>query len=383
MRKRIWKIHSWVGLASGLALVIIGLTGSVLVFHQEISTTLHPKATLNSVNASGEGRLPLSELSKTVDEKFPDYWIRGWLIRHDSPLRDKAYLMPRDGNEWHLLYVDPYTGETSERPLALNETLYGWFVNLHYTFFADHIGMAITGVFALGFLFLAISGIYLHRPFFGALFRFRWKASARILYSDIHKAIGVATIPFNLIFGFTGAYWNISHIAHEMFEHADEEEEAIASELASYRERLDALWATSEQTIPGFSLNYVYYATEQDPYFYLYGQSPGENPLRSPYGSNLWVSAETGEVTQFKDLRKAGVWAKIEDAFEPLHFGDFGGLFTKLLWCVAGFSPAALSISGSLIFIRRMRRKRPALEAASISALTTTRLRTHVCSDEL
>ncbi len=344
MRKRLWQIHSWLGLICGLALLVIGLTGSLLVFHQEISDALYPETTLNAGFTPGKERLLLSELTQALDRKFPDYWIRGWMIRYDSKLRDKAYLMDRGGDDWHILYVDPYTGDSAVRPLGYNETLYGWFIQLHYTFFIDHIGMTLTAVFALAFMILGVSGLYIHRPFFKALFRLRWRGSARIFFSDLHKAVGIATIPFNLIFGFTGAYWNITHVAHELIEHAGED-------------RLDKLSPIAQQEIPGYSLNYIYFPTEKDPTYYLYGRSPGTNPLRSLYGSNLWVDAASGEVTERSDLREQSLWAKIVDAFEPLHFGDFGGLTTKVLWCLAGFSPALLSLSGTLIYFKRKRRK--------------------------
>lgn len=364
MRKRLWQLHSWLGLICGLALLVIGLTGSVLVFHEEISKALHPETVLNADRSPDSERRPVSELATAIENKFPNFWIRGWLLTYDSEKRDKAYVMERGGDQWHILYVDPYTAETAARPFAYPETLYGWFVELHYTFFADHLGVALAGIFAIGFILLGVSGIYLHRPFFKALFRLRWGASARILFSDLHKAIGIATIPFNLILGFTGAYWNITHIAHDLIEHADEEEEATAAPYPAYRERVDALPAAANAQIPGYALNYIYFPTAADPTFYLYGQHPGAGALNSPYGSSIWMSAETGEVTHVSDLRQAGFWARIEDAFEPLHFGNFGGLATKILWSLAGLSPAALSLTGTLIYLKRRRRK-PAPQPAT------------------
>ncbi|MCH6256320.1 PepSY domain-containing protein [Puniceicoccaceae bacterium K14] len=360
MHKQLWKLHSWTGLICGLALLVIGLTGSILVFHQEITNTLYPQSTLNDNYSSKEDRLPLSQLTEIVENRFPDFWIRGWLFNHDPSNRDSAYVMKRGDDEWHLLYVDPYNGNVSEQPVPTNETLYGWFIDLHYTFFADHIGMGIVGIFALGFLFLSFTGIYLHRPFFKNLFRLRWGKSARIFCSDLHKAIGIGTVPVNFLLGLTGAYWNIAHLAHELIEHAGEEEHhAIEFEYSPYREQIGKLHSIAEETIPGYSLNYIYFPTKEEPIFYLYGQHEGAGVFRSLYGSHIWVPADSGEVTYSLDLRNAGLWAQIVDAFEPLHFGNFGGLLTKVLWCIAGLSPAALSISGTLIWWKRRRRKTP------------------------
>lgn len=359
MRKKLWHLHSWVGLICGLALVVIGTTGSILVFHQEISNAVYPEEPLNSNIAPGTQRMPILELCETVKTKFPEFWIRGWLFNYDSPQRDKVYLMKHGDDQWHILHVDPYTAQTSPTPIETDQTIYGWFVDLHYTFFADHIGMAIASIFALGFLFLSVSGIYLHKPFFKALFRLRWKASSRIFFSDLHKTIGIASIPFNFILGFTGAYWNITHVAHELIEHSGEEHDhPIEHEYPQYKEQLAALPSLAEKTIPGYSLNYIFFPREEEPMYYLYGQHPGAGVFNSLYGSHIWVTAESGEVTYSQDLREAGSWTQIVDVFEPLHFGGFGGLTTKILWCLAGFSPAALSITGTLMYLKRGRKKK-------------------------
>ncbi len=354
LRKRIWKLHSWIGLICGLALLVIGLTGSVLVFHEEITDQLHSELKFNAPQSADSRRLSPSELTRRVEEAFPDFWIRGWLFKYDSPQRDRVYLNPRGDDKWHILTIDPYTAEMAPQPIPLGETLYGWFVELHYTFFADHLGIALAGIFAIGFLFLGISGIYLHRPFFKSLFKLRLGKSSRIFFSDLHKAVGIATIPMNLILGFTGAYWNLTHLIHELVEHHDEEH-TIANEFPGYRDSIDQLHSIAEKEIPGYSLNYVYFPVDSDPNFYLYGQHPDAGSFNSPYGSTIFISADSGEVTASKDLRQAGFWVKFVDTFEPLHFGYFGGLITKIIWCLAGFAPAALSLTGVLMFFKRGR----------------------------
>ncbi len=341
-----------------LALLVIGISGSVLVFHEEITDQLHPELKFNAPRSEDTQRLEPSELTRRVEEGFPDFWIRGWLFKYDSDRRDRVYLNQRGGDEWYILHMDPYTAEMGSHPVPLNRTVYGWFLDLHYTLFADHVGMALSGIFALGFFFLGVSGIYLHRSFFKTFFRLRWGSSVRIFFSDLHKFVGIITIPMNLILGFTGAYWNISHVIHELIEHHEEEGEvSIASEYPDYRNSIDQLHTIAEEAIPGYSLNYIYFPTETDPVFYFYGQHPGANLFNSPYGSTIFVSAETAEVTESSDLRQAGWWSKLLDSFEPLHFGNFGGLTTQVLWCLAGLAPAILSVTGVLMFFKRGRRR--------------------------
>ena len=42
MRKRLWQLHFWCGLIAGLGPLLIGLSGSILVFHDEVDRLLDP-----------------------------------------------------------------------------------------------------------------------------------------------------------------------------------------------------------------------------------------------------------------------------------------------------------------------------------------------------
>lgn len=357
--RRIWGLHSWLGLFCGLALLVIGLSGGVLVFHEELSAWTAPDVVLVEPGGPNRERLELHELIQEVEAAHPDYWVRGWLPRYGSDRRDQAYMKRRDAEDtWHILYVDPYTAATSERPLRYRETLYGWFVELHYTFFAGHIGIALAGLFGVAFIVLGMSGIYLYRDFWKNLFRLRWRRSLRIFCSSLHKTLGILTVPMNLLLGFTGAYWNIAHTVEDWDHLLSGHDDPVEQPMTGAEDTLPELIAAAQAHWPGFSLNYLYFPTADDPHFWFYGQTPSSNPLRSPYGSYLQIHAETAEIGSSDDLRTAGFWRQVVDAFEPLHFGNFGGLPTKILWFIAGLSPAILSLSGTAIWWQRRRSRR-------------------------
>lgn len=43
MTKRLWQLHSWMGLIAGVGLLTIGLTGSILVFRQDVQALVNPR----------------------------------------------------------------------------------------------------------------------------------------------------------------------------------------------------------------------------------------------------------------------------------------------------------------------------------------------------
>lgn len=359
MRKRLWQFHSWLGLIAGLGLIVIGLTGSLLVFHDEIEALLNPK--LVRVEPLPAGRLPVSDLLVTANNQLAGYEIAGWLIDHDDPGHaDFLYVRKHGSKDWLISSVNPYTGELLASPRNGETTFTGWLLELHYTLLADHVGVLIAGLLAAGLFLLGLSGIYLYRDFWSNFFTFRWGRSRRILFSDIHKFVGITSVAFNLILGFTGAYWNLPHAANDLFvNHEEEGKAAPAERLYSGMLPWDALIADSGARIAGFRANYISFPTDKEWPVTFYGSVPGF--LRGPYSSTVAYDARTGAFKEATDVRSAGLWARIADTFVPLHYGTFGGLPVKILWVLGGLTPGVLAVTG--FFMWRLRQRRNPREA--------------------
>ena len=69
------------------------------------------------------------------------------------------------------------------------------------------------------------------------------------------------------------------------------------------------------------------------------GRVPTANPFLSMGSGSVSFDAQTGAVTRMDDVRTRGLWAQCEDMMGPLHYGTFGGLPIKLLWCLGRTLP--------------------------------------------
>ncbi|MFT3828457.1 MAG: PepSY-associated TM helix domain-containing protein [Opitutaceae bacterium] len=357
MRKRLWQLHSWFGLVAGLGLLVIGLTGSLLVFHEELEAWLNPA--LVRVEPSPAGRLPLDTLLAHAQRQLPSHEITGWLPRHDAPeLADVLYVIEHGHTEWLVATLDPYTGRVLASPRLGTATLTGWLLELHYELLAGHAGMLVAGLFAVMLCLLGVSGLWLYREFWRNLFTLRWGRGARILFSDLHKFVGITSVAFNLMLGFTGAYWNTTHLFAEWIV-GEPEQQTFATRLYAPTLSLDALASDAAARLPGFRGNFISLpSAPAAPAVTLWGAVEPRNWLTSPYGSTLVYDPQTGGHRATADLRVAGLWARVIDSFRPLHFGDFGGLPIKILWGLGGLAPGVLAVSGSVIWWLRHRRSR-------------------------
>lgn len=354
MRKRLWQLHSWLGLAAGLGLLVIGLSGSLLVFHEELETLFNRESM--HVTPTPAGRLPLDTLLAHAQRQLPEHEVTGWLPRYEEPpLADVLYVIRRGDTEWLVATLDPYTGRLLASPRLGTTTLTGWLLDLHYAFFADHAGLLIVGTFGLLLLALGITGVWLYREFWKNFFTLRWRRGSRLLFSDLHKFVGITSVAFNLVLGFTGAYWNFTHVIGEWIA-GEHEQKKIEQRLYADTLSLDALARDAAQRLTGFRGNFISLPSDPAaPTITFWGTVEPRSWLTSPYGSTIVYNAKTGAHQSTNDLRAAGAWARIVDSFRPLHFGDFGGLTIKILWALGGLTPAALAISGFMIWWLRQR----------------------------
>ncbi|MEZ0386412.1 MAG: PepSY-associated TM helix domain-containing protein, partial [Verrucomicrobium sp.] len=352
MKRFLFNLHSWMGLIAALGLIVIGLTGSIIVFTEEIDRTLAPAEVI--VSPTPAGRLPHDTLLSQVRKAVPGYVVTGWTVANSPTKADQFYMVQEGTSNWRFVRVDPYTGEVRGTPTESGKTLTGWLLELHYTFFADHTGLLIAGLFGALLFLLGITGFWLYRGFWKTLFLLRWGRSARIFFSDAHKMVGITTVAFNLILGFTGAWWNIGHILEHMNEKEHvEEDPPIHRTYESPGTSIDGLITKVETKASGYIPGYISLPTTDKEDIVSYGKLASYGPFRSNYGSVATFDAKTGDLKDFTDVRQSGLWAQFEDSFRPLHYGTFGGLPVKILWSLGGLAPGILSITGFLMWYKR------------------------------
>jgi uncharacterized iron-regulated membrane protein len=357
MKRFLFNLHSWMGLIAALGLIVIGLTGSILVFNEEIDRNIAPAEVI--VIPTSAGRLPYDTLLGSVRKAVPGYVVTGWSVA-DSPTKaDQFYVVQEGTSVWRFVRVNQYTGEVRGTPTESSKTLTGWLLELHYTLFADHAGLLIAGLFATLLFLLGITGFWLYRGFWKTLFLLRWGRSARIFFSDTHKMVGITTVGFNLILGFTGAWWNISHILHHAMEEEHvEEDPPIHRTFEAPGTSIDALIAKAEAKAAGYIPGYISLPTTEKDDLVSYGKLESYGPFRSNYGCVATFDAQSGELKDFTNVSQSGAWDQFLDSFTPLHYGTFGGLPVKILWCIGGLAPGILSITGFLMWYKRKFPKR-------------------------
>lgn len=351
MKRRIYQLHSWLGLIAGLGLLVVGLTGSLLVFKEEIDRVLVPRLVV--LPDASRPRLDHDQFLATLQDRLPGHQIAGWGKALKPGMSDAVYAIKIGYQEGKMLYVDSTTGLPRSADIERNETLGDWLLKLHFSFFAGHAGELVVGLFGVVFCLLGITGVIIYRNFWKSLFQLRWKKSARLFFSDLHKMVGISSTAFNLLLGFTGAWWNLSHLIGHLTEEVPEPVVKTVDRQWADAVSIDKLVAAAREKLPGYQANWISFPRDKGGDVMMFGALEAQGALRSPYGSIVVFSGATGELKSATRASETGVGGQILDAFRPLHFGNFGGLPVKILWSLGGLAPAILALSGTFLWWKR------------------------------
>ena len=77
--------------------------------------------------------------------------------------------------------------------------------------------------------------------------------------------------------------------------------------------------------------------------------------LVRPRANGVYIDPSNLEVIGSYVGEELSVHTRISEAADPLHFGYFGGLTTKIIWFILGLSMSAITFTGVVVYTKRLR----------------------------
>ncbi|NJL43592.1 MAG: PepSY domain-containing protein [Pseudanabaena sp. SU_2_4] len=159
-RKIAVVLHRYIGIVVGLILIVVGLTGSLLVFSTEIEQFMVAQK-FGSVTPQ-EQRVSVDEvlaMAKTAIANRPELKVTGLVPPKDvtSPWQARAFGEP---DSFAQVFVNPYTGALMgvlDGKANIMQTI----LKLHYKLLAGDIGLKIAGIAGLLMFVLGVTGLML------------------------------------------------------------------------------------------------------------------------------------------------------------------------------------------------------------------------------
>ncbi len=286
-------MHLWSGIILGLYILLISLTGSVVVYSNELFRAATPAPIISK--ASGP-HLTDEQLTAAAVSLYPGYQVAN-LSRRSNPDQAVDVWLRRDEEVKKRLF-DPRTGSDLGDAIPPGIRYVTSLLELHDDLFAGPTGRKVNGIGAFCILALAVTGLVIWWPGIKT-----WRRSLTLQRGvgwkrtiwHLHSMIGFWSLAFVLIFALSGIYLSIP------------------------------------ETIQGFA-------------------------------------------DRIEPMTEANAGARITDSLiywlAYLHFGRINGIgipckgpgfcdqATKALWAFFGLTPAALFVSGAIMWWNRVLRPR-------------------------
>ena len=373
LRKLVAQIHLWLGLASGVIVFILGITGCIYAFIDEIRPLVY--ADKYFVWPAQKPGLLLSQTLHAAQEVYgPDKPVSAIEIYNskDRSLRFRAYRESPDPGIWYWeqkayyesVFINPYSGEL----IAAENSEFEFFriiLYLHWSLLlSNDIGQPIVGIATLVFVISLFTGLILWNPKNKSAARqrywFRWKSTTkwRRKNYDIHNISGFYTTAFMLIIGLTGLVWAFSWFDNgvQWLANAGKsypKQSAVFSDTSCLKTEhpIDLIFSSVRKNHPGAEAYHIYFPLSSQGVFNVLVQN------RQVYNHVIeQYDQYTGEMLKAHYFTEKSPGEKLRGVNYEVHTGSILGLFGKILAFIASLVAASLPVTGFLIW--RGRRKK-------------------------
>jgi len=396
----IWKrfktiaawLHLWVGLVTGLVVVVISVTGCMQVFDEELFEAFHPD--LVTVAPTGPAK-PVAELmqaaQKAIGKKklITDIRIgdvnKSYIFtaskankRKNMTLSYFSQFKYRDD-----IYVNPYTG----RVLGVIDVRYEFFnvtEQLHrQLLLIKPVGSVVVGVCVLLFLLMMTTGFILWLPKnyrkFKQSISVKWGAKWKRVNYDMHNSFGFWVLPVAIVIAVTGLTWSFKWWEKGMYKAFGSAKPVVLLRQApvintadTLQNRLNQIEYTIRQKVKN---NYIAIGLNLPEkhehvlmvYVYSKGRTDGWRNLSYYYFDN-----RTGQLFDQMEHASKPLGLKWRNSNKDIHTGRIYGLPTQILAFLASLVCASLPVTGFLIWWGKQNKKpkarvRRKVEAVAIS----------------
>jgi uncharacterized iron-regulated membrane protein len=351
-------LHLWLGLVTGLVVIVVSITGAILVFEQELRVMFQP---FQTVSSNGKSILQPSVLKAAAMKAYNLPEVSCVVYQGEGRCAVVPYY--EDRKNMLLTYIDPYTA----RPLhsvPLEKDFFRRVLAGHYNLWLPRpYGDLIVSYSTMIFVITLITGLVLWWPRKWTkatrkqAFKIKTDATPKRLNYDLHNVLGFYSLIIGLILGLTGIVYGIQWFSKAVYFTASGGQQRAGFKRGEKKEDVPTLVRTSatpdEDSI--FTLMHTTHPdVEKEILVITYPEGKG-GAWSTSLSKELNKSAyEFGSYEQVSLKPKKKKPENGGDRYMrlnyDLHLGSVGGITTKILAFLACIICASLPITGFIIW---------------------------------
>lgn len=367
-RKLHRRIHKWLGLSLGLLFCVIALSGSLLVFYDELDQTMNISPTKLQKHTSANFNNALSTLRKQFPDKRGSWRFE---VTANAKLIPARYYNPTETQ--HLGFAPLMVWLSSDGNSVLRHDFWGqylmtWLYNLHFTLLLGQTGTWLLGYAGLAILYLLLSGLFAWWPKHGQWqkqLKFKRRPSRIGMLYDWHKLIGLIFIAPLIILTVTGVMLSLPKESAVVLTKITGPIDTIEAPINPYASHTDNILVQPDTAL-SLALDALPHsrgawietpALNGNPFYYrVRVQTKGDPSQRFPH-SYVYIDGHTGRILKVSDYQQQGMSNTILSWLHPIHDGSFFNLSGRITWLFSGLAAFALFLFGSMRWLHRKQYK--------------------------
>ncbi|QER38800.1 hypothetical protein F2A31_03440 [Acinetobacter suaedae] len=206
-KKTLFQIHWFLGITAGLILSLMGITGAIYSYDQQILKWINKESYV--VEVANTPKLTPAQLYQHFNQQQPEIEINSITIAADPTASSTINIKKEGARRGYNMMVNPYTAAVL--PEVKGREFFQFIQRLHRNLTAGEYGAQITGASTLMLIFFVLSGLYLRFPKKHSLKQWLFikpKLKGRNFIWDLHAVVGTWVVVFYLLFACTGLYWS-------------------------------------------------------------------------------------------------------------------------------------------------------------------------------
>ena len=354
--KRALSGHAALGLLAGALIYLIAITGTLIVVLERWQRWEQPAVAETQIlsPAAAQAAIP-NVLAREADlPQTAHLYIR--MPTADLP----RAVVTTDNKAW---YVDA-AGRVAARE-AHSWTEFVAALHIHLTL-PMVWGMILVGALGVALAALLVTGVVAHPRIARDAFRLRSRHDPQLARADWHNRLGVWTLPFTLAITLTGAFIGLSYAGAgtlgAVFTGGDSEAvyatifgdeptvDPAPASMADIARALETVHTRWPDTFPT-------YVVVHDPMTRgQFVQIIAEHPRRLIYGEAYSFDGD-GQYLGKVGIADGPLGRQAVASTYNLHFGNYAGLPVALAYIAFGLALAAITATGTTLWLRKRRRK--------------------------
>lgn len=375
LKKVLFQVHWFFGITAGLVLALMGITGALYSFEEEILDALNSDVLFVQPQAH---QLSLADMVSKVEAQGKDT-VGMFRIDADGDRIAQVWFKPAPGQRRGEMHnFNPYTGEFTED--AVGQDFFGFILNLHRFLAAGQYGKQVTAACTLILVFFCLSGLYLRWPRKPLNWRvwltMDWAKKGRSFNWDLHSVFGTWCLFIYLILAITGLMWSYDWFSNGMTKLIGDapvageqrrggggprpapakdatKETAAANSTPNY----DAIWQTIQSTagpdLKTYNLRMPQAPGQMATVFYILKSAPHPRAL-----NQITLDPANGELKAVSRYTEKSLGAQLLISNYAIHTGSYFGLTGRIIATVASLLMPLFFITGWLLYLDRRRKKR-------------------------